>query len=118
MNPVIKSKVAMLALGIAAAALVSVAPASAGKSGSQGGGQYRATTSLTPKPPMVRDHRPAVVRDARAEKAAVNPANTSGGVKVASYGSRGGVQCLGNMCGLKKTINEAKRIAIKRTIPR
>ena len=118
MNPVIKSKVAMLALGIAAAALVSVAPASAGKSGSQGGGQYRATTSLTPKPPMVRDHRPAVVRAARAEKAPVNPAHTSGGVKVAAYGSRGGVQCLGNMCGLKKTINEAKRIAIKRTIPR
>ena len=118
MNPVIKSKVAMLALGIAAAALVSVAPASAGKSGSQGGGQYRATTSLTPKPPMVRDHRPAVVREVREEKPAVNPANTCGGVELAWYGCRGGGQWRGNMCGLKKTINEAKRIAIKRTIPR
>jgi hypothetical protein len=87
MNSVITSKIAALALGIAGLVLVSIVPASAGS-----------TASVTRQPTTeVRDHRgPTAARDHRTS-------DKSGGVTVTKTArKRTGVQCLGNLCHVKK----------------
>jgi hypothetical protein len=105
-----------------------------------GGGQWHAN----PTPPIVHDHRPKpVVRDHRAtpeirdhratpeirdhraprvvQRVAPVRERTdySGAVKVtANKGSKRGMPCLGNLCGLKKTYEKAKSAAIKYNTPR
>src|SRR4051812_18831298 len=89
-----KKRLAVLALGILATALVgSIAPAAA-KAGSRG------TQSLTPLPPVVRDHRTGpIVRDART--GTVTRDHRGGGSVVVTGGRTRKVPCLGNLCHVK-----------------
>jgi hypothetical protein len=111
MNSTIKLNVSTRALAkkagailiLAAASFALAAPATAGKGGGGNAGtQFRAsTTSLTPLPPVVRDHRGgAIIRDART--GTVTRDHRGGNVVTTTPGAKKrGVQCLGNLCNVK-----------------
>jgi hypothetical protein len=97
-------KKAGTSLVLALAAFAMTAPADARKGGSSGASatQFRAaTTSLTPLPPVVRDHRGgAIIRDARTGTVT---RDHRGGAPITSMPGtkKRGVQCLGSMCNVK-----------------
>lgn len=105
----------VLALGIVGALLASAAPAAAHKSGHHGkppqnqgpigplpkpqppiidGGWH-----ATPKPAQVRDHRGGAGSTVTVTDGKARP--------------RGGVQCLGNMCGVGKTVKRTIGTVVK-----
>lgn len=88
---VAKTPAIIITLGVLGVALtVSVAPAAARKAGD---------AALTPRPPVVRDHRPApVIRDHRSGVRDHRGSGAPGGGVVVTNGKVRRVPCLGNLC--------------------
>jgi hypothetical protein len=101
-RPRVKTAGALLMLAAVSIALASPAAARKG-GGGNAGAQFRAsTTSLTPLPPVVRDHRGggAVIRDART--GTVTRDHRGGKAVTSMPGTKKrGVPCLGNLCNVK-----------------